>query len=244
MSLFGNVDSQGMEEAVDSLGGGNHLKESGIYIAEIVVAYVTESKNGAQEVNLELKLEDGSDYRETLYVTNRNKQTFFEKDGKRIPLPGFTRVNDICLVCTGEEMVNQGHEFKTLALYDYESKKEVPREVPVLVDLVGTTVAVAIQKIRENKTTKNESTNKYEPTNEPREKNEIVAVFHPELKQTVREAQDERDADFWDKWLEKNEGQTYDKFKEVTGSAGGASKARTASTSSAPARKSVFGKKQ
>ena len=242
MSLFANVKNDGMEEVKDTLGGGGSFTvDSDIYQMEITVAYITQSASGAMAVNLEGKLDNGSDYRETIYVTNRNGETFFEKDGKRVPLPGYTRINDICLIATEKEMVQQEHDNKTLALYDFESKKEVPREVPVLIDLVGQTVAVAIQKVRENKTKKNESTGKYEPINEAREKNEIVAVFHPELKVTVREAMDEREPDFWDKWIEKNQGEVYDKYKEVAQS--GSSRARTASSSDAPARKSMFAKK-
>lgn len=240
MSLFGNVDTKGMEEAVDTVGGGSYLKESGIYKAEVVVAYVTQSDAGAQAVNLELKLEDGSGYRETIYVTSRAGNAYYERDGKKFPLPGFTRINDMCLIATGEEMTAQNHEVKTLALYDFESKKEIPREVPVLVDLSGQEIAVAIQKIRENKSEKGKD-NKYHPINEAREKNEINTVFHPETKQTVREALDERDAAFWDTWAEKNTGVTRDNFKEV---AGGNSSAGTASTSSAPARKSLFAAKK
>ena len=244
MSLFGNIDTQGVEEAQDVLGGGgSFIKETDVYPAVVKVAYVTEATSGAMAVNFEFELEDGSNYRETIYSTNRNKQVFFEKDGKKIPLPGFTTVNNICLMTTEKEMVAQDSEMKTLMVYDFESRKDIPKELPVLVDLCGKPVLLAIQKVRENKTTKNDQ-GKYVPTNEERILNQIAAVFHPETKQTISEAMAGRDAEFMEKWLAKNQGETYDKFKEVSNSSGSRRPTSTAGTKTdAPARTSMFAKK-
>lgn len=244
MSILKKLNTGGndVEEAKDSLGGGFSLKESDIYTGDIVVAYLTESKGGATAVNLDIKLEDGSSYRETVYVSNRNGDTFYVKDGKKYPLPGFTLIDDICLIATDAGLAEQENvEEKTLMLWDFESRKEIPREVPVLVDLAGQTISLGILKNRENKTV-DDGTGKYVATNEPREFNSINAVFHPELKVTVREASEGRDAAFWDAWVKRNKDRLNDKFKEVA-QRGGRASTSTASSSGAPARKSMFNKK-
>lgn len=242
MSLLNKLNTGGndVEAAKDSLGGGGFLRESNIYTGTIVVAYITQSEKGAMAVNLDVKLEDGSNYRETIYVSNRNGETFFTKEGKKYPLPGFTTIDNICLITTEKGLADQDTEDKTLMLRDFESGKDVPREVPVLVELTDKPVALGIIKIRENKTKKNESTDKYEPINEERLLNNINAVFHPEAKVTVNEALEGRDPDFWDAWIGRNEGRLVDRYKEVKG--GASRTAGRASSSDAPARKSMFKK--
>lgn len=238
--MFGNVDRSKMEDTGDTLGGGGFQpKESNIYLADVKVMYVTESQAGAKAVNVELELEDGSNYRETIYVTNRIGEVTFEKDGKVFPLPGFKLIDEMCLIASGKDLTEQDFQPKTLKLYDFESRSEVPREVPVSMDTVGQKIAVAIQQIRENKQVKGDD-GKYRPTNEERVINSIVAVFHPEQKVTVTEARAEKEPAFWDAWLKRWEGKVNDKYKEVAQTGG----MRTANTGSAPAkRNSLFAKK-
>lgn len=246
MSLFSESATKvKLEQQEDRLGGGAGVKESSVYIGDITSAYFHEADSGAQAVVLEVALEDGSTYSETLYVTSGHEKGcvpyFVSKDNKQIPLPGYARMNDICLITTDKELFEQDHELKTLRIYDHESKKEIPREVPVFVDLIGQKVALAIQKIRENKSVRNESTNKYEQTNEERLINNIVSVYHPEERVTVYEAMKEREPSHWDNWLAKNDQITYDKFKEVSNN-GRARSSRDAGTSSGTERKSMFKK--
>lgn len=248
MSLFGNVDTQGMEEQEDRLGGGFSTYETDVYPATIKMAYVGASSRGAQFVSFEFDLGEGRTYKEDIYVTNAKGQAYFTKDGKNIPLPGFTQVNNICIMATEVGMVEQAHELKMVQVWDFESSKMIPREMPVLVDLIGQDVLLAIQQVRENKQAKTgekwpDGRDKYGPVNEERIINNIVAVFHSEYHVTVLEAQNEKEAEFMDKWLEKNKGVTYDKYKEVKATAGAGRTARSASSSSAPARKSMFAKK-
>lgn len=234
-----------VEEAVDHIGGGSYdLVDSGVYQAEIKNAYMVTSKNGAIGVVLETELENGTNYTETIYCTNTKGDAFFVKDGRKIPMPGFTTINNICLLLTEKDLFNQDTPDKVVSIYDFESSKDVNREVPVLVDLIGGVVAFAIQRVRENKTKKNDSTGKYEPINEAREINNIKSVYHPELKLTVYEAMNEREATHWDAWAEKNTGVTWDKYKEVTGGARQGSPSRAAAGGTdAPARTSMFKKK-
>ena len=86
----------------------------------------------AQSVTLHLDL-DGKELRETVYVTNRNNENFYvdkTDKTKRHPLPGWTAIDDICLLTTQDGLNEQVDETKTIKLYDADAKKETNQEVP------------------------------------------------------------------------------------------------------------------
>lgn len=251
MSLFANLNTSGLEQSTDRLGGYS-CHESGSYTGKIKVAYAGKSAGGAHSVSLIVNLDNnGGEYRETLYITNKNGQNFFlnkQDPTKKVPLPGFTIIDDICLVTTGKPLSEQSTEDKIINIWDSEAKKELPKSVPVLTDLIGQTVTLGILKQLQNKSEK--VGNNYVPTAETREANVIDKVFHTETKMTVAEArQGAEAAKFHDSWVERNAGNTQDKrtLKDGAGGQVGAPKRAEAPSappqSGAPARKSLFGSK-
>lgn len=242
MSLFSDMTTEGMEQSQDRLGGYQPL-ESGIYQATIKNFYAGESKNGAMSLTLIAEVGD-KEYRETIYITNKNKENFFinKKSGKKSPLPGFIVVNDICLIVTGKELHELETEEKVVKIYDYDAKEEVPKSVPVITEALDKPVALGIIKQIVNKNEK--VGDKYVPTAESREENLIDKVFHPEYKLTVAEARDGKEKpDFWDAWLKRNEGVTRDRRELKDGESGGkvATPPKAGALASKP-RKSLFGK--
>lgn len=253
MSLFKQLSTEGLEEQNDYLGGGGAI-DSDIYIGMIKVAYLITSKEGANAAQLILGI-NGGEVRETIYITNKKGENYFIKDGKRIPLPGFTTIDNLCLIVTGNPLADQEDsvEEKVVNVYDYDLKKEVTKSVPVLTELTGKPIAVAISKVLENKNKKDNSGN-YVATEEERTYNQIEAIFHPDLKLTVAEARDGKDVPaFWDAWLKRNKGVIRDKrtIKDGVSQGGAAGKpgsknAGAPPTSGAAAtggRKSLFGAK-
>lgn len=251
MSLFGNLKADGLEETQDRLGGYSPF-DTDIYTGKIKMAYADKSDGGAQNVNLVIDM-GGKEYRETVYVTNKKGENFFlnkEDKTKKVPLPGFVIIDDICLVTTEKPLADQDVEEKVVKLYDYEAKKEIPKTVPVLTGLLGKEVSLAIVRQLENKNVKN-GAGAYEATAETRESNVISKVFHTPTKMTMVEARNGNEVGtFWDSWLERNKGQISDKRMIKEGQAGApkGTAARsgppTPTASAAPAeRKSLFGKK-
>lgn len=249
MSLFGNLKSDGLEETSDRLGGYSPF-DTDIYTGKVKMAYADKSDGGAQNVNLVIDI-GGKEYRETVYVTNKKGENFFiNKDDKtkKVPLPGFTIIDDLCLCTTEKPLSDQEVEDKVVKIYDYEARKELPKSVPVLVEVIGKTVSLAIVRVLENKQAKN-SSGVYEPTAETREINTITKVFHTESKMTMVEARNgEEVGKFWDSWLERNKGQVADKRTIKDGQAGAPKGAKaggppTQTAAPAPARQSLFGKK-
>lgn len=249
MSLFKNLTTQGLEESQDRLGGGKAL-ETDIYTGKIKMAFAGASTRGAQFIGLEVDFPSGP-YKETVYITNAKGENFFlnkQDQSKKVPLPGFTVIDDICLCTTGKPLADQGTEEKTIKVYDFDAKAEVPKAAQVLVELLGQEVSLAIQKVLEDKT-KNDGNGNYVPTGETREVNTIVKVFNTAEKMTTVEARNGQDATFWDAWLEKNKGKTYDKTSKDAAAQGGqagaprAAGAAPQAAAPAAAKKSLFGKK-
>ena len=245
MGMFNNLTNDGLEETQDRLGGYQAL-ETAIYKGKIKLAYAIKSTGGAHGVELAVDLENGQEYRETIYVTNKKGENFFlnkSDQTKKVPLPGFTVMDDICTVTTEKPLSKQEDEEKIVKIYDYEEKKEVPKSVPVLIELLGKEVSLAIVKTIEDKTKKNDSTGNYEPTGETREVNSIDKVFHEPTHLTVAEArQGATEATFYSSWAERNNGKTRDKSSGAAGQTGNSGRPGSAPTpNEAGGRKSLFG---
>lgn len=250
-SLFGELKNDGLEESQDRLGGFSVL-ETDIYTGPIKMAYAGQAASGARSVTLIVE-HDGKEYRETIYITNKKGENFFlNKDdkSKKVPLPGFTTIDDICLVTSGKPLAEQEGEDKMVKIWDNDARKELPKSVPVLTGLLGLVVSLAIVKQLENKNVK-DSSGEYVPTGEERETNFIDKVFHTETRMTVAEARNGAEkGTFWDAWLERNKGKVRDKrvIKDGVGGTPGRPGSKPVggppqANGAAPARKSLFGAK-
>lgn len=246
--MFGNLTTDGLQESQDRLGGIS-VFNTDIYIGTVKALYAGKSSGGATSVTLIADL-NGKEYTETLYVTNKDGQNWFankQDNTKKVPLPGFTVVDDICLIATGEPLAAQETEEKVIKVWDNEAKKEMPKSVPMITAALGKPIALGIQKTLANKQTK--VGNDYVPNAETREENHIDKVYHPEMKLTVAEARAGQDvAQFWDAWLLKNKDQVRDKRTIKDGEAGNSgapSKAppKPGTPAGQPERKSLFAKK-
>lgn len=220
MTLFGNLTNDGLEETQDRIGG-NPVRDADAYKGKIKLAYAGKaSSSNAQSVTIVLAIDaaqGGGEYRETFWITNKDGQNYFMKDGKKNPLPGFTVIDDICLVTTNKPLSQQAGEEKVINLYDFDQKKEVPTSVPVLVELLDKEVIFGIQRHRKNKEAKN-SAGVYEPTAEEREENVTDKIFHFPSQLTVVEARNgTQTAKFYGIWVEKNRGQVQDRRKVKDG---------------------------
>ena len=203
MSLFKNLTvSSDIEQDKDTLGTSKFAPwESGAYDVVIDLAYVEESKGGAMGVNFVFKTQDGKELNQTIYMTSGKEKGqlnyYVSKDGAKHYLPGFTLVNDICLLTLGEEIKDLETETKVLSIYNYDAKKELPTKKEVLTDLLGKDVTLGIQKVLEDK---------YNKPGETRTVNVISKVFREADKKTTNEVRSESAAEFYPTWVEKNAG--------------------------------------
>jgi len=278
MGLFNNLSTDNLEKQEDRVGGGSWTRDTDIYTMTIKAAYAGKStSSNAQSVTFIFTDKDNKEYRETFWITDGQGKNYYhpkDKSGKkdetkRNALPGFNIVNDICIICTDKPLSEQADEEKTFKVYDPDAKQELPKAVPMLVELLGKEVALAIYKITENKTKKNDSTGQYEPIAEEREVNNTEKALFPNYRCTVREAevalengatvtddaivnkQGENVAVFWDSWITQHQGKVKDKRTIKDGAGGqsgrpGGNKAPPASGNSGNngggERKSLFNK--
>lgn len=253
-NLFGNLKekTQNMEAAQDRIGGGGFILDTDIYEMTVKVAYVGKAKSGADFMTVILTRE-GSDteYREDLYFTSGNDKgntPYYVKGDKQLPLPGYTVVSDLCLVLGGAPLEETEFEEKTVNVYDFDQKKELPKSVMVPTALVNGKCLVAIQKALETKQAKN-AQGVYVDTDETRETNSIEKIMDLGSRLTVVEAMAQAtEPVYHDAWLEKNKGKVYDKTKKkgdgkpAPGGAAGAPP-KAAGAAAPAARPSLFGKK-
>jgi len=244
MSYFDDLSTDGLEESKDVLGGYS-VYDSDVYKGKVKLAYAGKSKDGAKFVFLSIAMPDGKEYRETIYVTSKAGNNFYHPKGdtsKKVSLPGFVLANDISLLLSDKELRHQEFEDKVVNVYDPDHKKEMPKKVPVLVDLLGKDIAVGILKRLEDVTVK--QGNEYVPTGKTRDTNAIDKIFHAESMKTVSEYRDVKDeAEFVNKWLAKNKGTVRDltKSEAKSGRPGAAAGGPPQAGTNAKPRASLFG---
>lgn len=207
-NIFGNMNTDGQEDQGDRLGGGGTI-DTGIYDGTVKLAYVGKSQS-SQSMSITVHLDfSGFEYRETIWVTNRNNENYYVPKNdptKKVTLPGYVTINDLCLLTTGYGLAEQDMEEKVVKLYDFEQKADVPKSVPVITSILGKPITAAIFKNVVSKRAKGADGN-YHATSETREENEVDKFFHFDSKRTVTELKNQIDeAIFIEKWKEKNAG--------------------------------------
>lgn len=215
MSLFGTgTTGNNVEKEKDF---SKRTVDTDVYPGTIKMIFAGQSAGGARNVTLQLKLDNGKDYNETIYLSNKEGKNTYTKDDKEFYLPGFLLVNNLAIMTTGKGIHDLAAdvETRTVKLYDFDAKREVATDVPAVIPMIGKRVLVAIQEEEYEKQSKNDATGKYEGNGEYGVRNVIVKAYDPETRKTAVEMRDDKDATQIDAWLEANKG----KLKTVERSA-------------------------
>lgn len=249
--MFGNMTKDGLEASGDRIGGGG-LFDSGVYTGKVKLAYAGKSAGGAAFMAVHLDL-GGKEYRETIYISNKAGENFYvDKNDpkKKQPMPGFVTIDELCMMTTGLPLAEQDFTDKVVSLYDFDTKKDVPQNVPCMLDVMGKDITVAIFKDTVDKQEK-DSQGQYQNTGKTREENVIDKFFHADSGRTTTECLAGMEtAIFLPKWKEKNTGVTRDRVKGAAGKSGvpggkaGGSLFQAGAANGnqgAPAKKSIFG---
>lgn len=221
MSLLKNLETKaGVEGEKDILGGGGAL-ESGLYDLTVKVAYVTTSSGGALALNTIFDY-NGKEVRQQFWMTSGNdkgNKNTYTKDGKEFYLPGFISANSLALLTVGKEISQLDLEEKTIKLYDFEAKGEVPTKVQVFTELTGQTITAGVQKQTVDKNIDSGQVDGngrkiYVPSGETRDINEVVKFFRADDGLTVPEIEAQvTEAKFKNDWDAKYTGKTINKAK-------------------------------
>lgn len=241
--MFKNLNTEGMEQQEDRLGGNFSKLPTDSYTGVIKQFYGMKSEGGAEGVVLILDI-NGQEYRENIYATNKKGENFYTKDGKKYQLPGFITLNDLALCTVGKQLNELEWEEKQVKQMNWETKKEETKAAQVAVELLGEKVTVAIVNTLKNKQEKNAQGVYVDVAGGDREENHIEKVFNTESLLTVREAIDgKEEAEFHPQWVEKNKGQQRDKRSLKDGQTGGNAGAppKSGGSSSAPPTSTASG---
>ena len=213
MSLFGKGYN---DKALPVTDRQKRTVDSGVYQGTIKNAFIGKSSGGATSVSLEVKLDSGKTIFETIYVTNREGNNTYEKEGVIGYLPGFLTVNQIALFATGKDLYELEPEMEERIVKQYDSKagKQVDKPAMVIVPLLEQPILVGIKEVRENKTKAGDG-NKRITLAEDRVYNTIDKVFHPSTFHTQAELEQDKEATYIDTWKKDNEGKLDDRYKSV-----------------------------
>lgn len=262
-NIFAGKTKADNEVEEDFMGGGGIL-DTDLYTATIKAVYLGKSSSSeAQSVNFLLDIA-GKELRSSIWVSNKKGEiTYKDKNsGDLKNLPGYNQVDSVAMLIAGKELSTLDVEERTLKLYDFDAKKELPKAVQCFVELHGETVSVAVQRQTVDKTKKDDS-GAYQPTGETRDENEVIKFFDPDKQATISEVSEyikslggnftevlnagemgkalstmptEHAGVYAAKWLERNKGNIYNK---ATGKAAGGGKAFGGSTGGGDAPKAA-----
>lgn len=267
---FAQTDAVKDEKVEDDFVGGGGVLATDIYTATIKAAYETSSsKSKAVAMNLILVI-DGKEVRQQIWMTNGSGGVTYKdkKSGETKNLPGYNQVNSLFMLVLGKEIGEADVEELTMKLYDFDAKAEINKAVDCYTELHGVEIQVALQQQTVDKTKLNESTGKYDPTGETRDINEVVKFFPATRQVTISEVSrfiktlnatlddvlesgemeevlenmPSEPGDYAAKWLEKNQGEVYNKSKGSGKSEGKAFGAKKDNTGGTTPKKSLFGK--
>lgn len=242
MNMFATTAPAEADVQAETNYTGSFVKPADYYVeAEVKMAYGLVSSGGAVGLCVTLDLGDAGEHEETFYVLNKEGKAFSEKNGVKRFLPGHNQTNALCGLTVAKPLAEIPTESKLVEIYDYDAKKKVPQEVPVVVELIGQKINVGLLQIKTNKQKLNNG--KYEDTNDVREYNEVDKFFRVADNMTVPELMAGGEtAEYFETWIKSNKGKVRDKYKEVAQSGTSGAFGAPAAAASAPA-KSMFGNK-
>lgn len=205
MSIFDKVDESKFAKDEDIVGGFSPLATN-VYSGKIKLVYMGQSNKGAECVTVVLDIE-GREYRETIYVSSapvpekdgkpaQPAKYYYTRNDKEYPMPGLRTLMDICELSAGKSFKKVGESLqdKLVKVYDYDQKKEVPKNVPVITDLIDKPIMVAIRHTQEPK---------YNDASKIIDKNDIAKIFDPQTGKTLTEKLEDKEPLFKEEWLNK-----------------------------------------
>lgn len=248
MGLFSKAKSDSTIERKDVIGGFKPL-DSNVYPYKITQAYATESEGGAQGVVIEFDLTiEGADkprkLNQTIFFTDKEGKTYWEKDNRKGNLPGFEIIDDLVANATlGEKgILSEDLDFEEKTIQVKKDGVQTPKIVNVISELIGSEGELAILHETVDETKKSDAHGgAYMPTGAKKSQNTISKVFG-ESGHTINELCTEIEQPvFKGEWISAWQGKVKDSTKG-TGKGAAKPSVNAGNTASAP-KTSLFKKK-
>jgi len=189
MNIFANKTAVENDIETDYIPSGFAVLETDTYPGEIKAVYISDAQNSkAQAVNFIIKLDNGTEFKQKIWVSNKaGELTYKDKTtGKPKNLPGYMQVDAIAMLLVGKIMSKLDTDDRTLNLYDFTAKKEMPKMVPCFVELHNVRGNFDIQKQQVAVTKKNDA-GVYVPNGEVKDINELIKAYPEDKFCTITE---------------------------------------------------------
>lgn len=203
--------------------GGFQVWATDLYGATLKAAFLGEFASGSKyiEVVLEARNEAGEilkhSERETVWSAKTKGAFYIDKQtNKKKQLIGLSKMDALGELLTGKKLKDSLFEEKVHTVYNKDAGGDIATPLPTLTEWCGREIYVGLQEVKANKQVK--SGTKYVDTNEERKSNEVAKYFN-ENKQSNLEVKNNAKAEFFQDWLDANQGKMRDKFKPVAGGA-------------------------
>jgi hypothetical protein len=204
----------------DYLSGDNFLLETGLYTLTIKQMYPVKNKDGSHSMQLVLEDEtSGKRFSPMIYFLNKDGKSstiaqFGINKGKKVPILGFSRLEQICQYAANMSLEEAGQTAKIKSVTKPFGTDTI--SVDMFMAVIGKKINMLIEKQRVNKKEENLSTGKWEPINDERVVNEIAKILDAD-KFTEAERGKVTEPMFVNTWLEKNQGKIIDRYKAIPG---------------------------
>ena len=152
MSLLSQIiESQEVQETEEYVASGSkRIEVSGNHIAKILMAKEVESSGGAIGIEMIFETEDGKKVYNTMYVTNKEKNTFYiTKDGDKKELPGFAQAKGLNFLLNGVWGL-PASEPREIKEYDSNVRKEVSKVRNVILSWLNRPIGISVQVVLED----------------------------------------------------------------------------------------------
>ncbi len=196
--LFAGLDANGtVEVEEEKLGGSGPVSDTGVYDFVVEMAYGGVSAGGAYFIDVKLKTEAGQYMTVKEYITSGTEKGvrpyYIDKEGKQKALPGYSKMNALDILLTGNEAQYPATETKTIPLYNYDAEKDVPTQVEVVTGWIGKPITGLVRAVREFKRVQNEKKQWVEST-ETKDSAEVIHFVDSVTGQTRSEKMTGKDA--------------------------------------------------
>jgi hypothetical protein len=201
MGIFDNLEQTNDAKQQAEKVGGNFISKTGKYDGIVRMAYAVPSKS-SDSIGIRVIIDtDSGEIQETVYISYQDGKTYKTNDkGEKIENFGFTKMKRLNYLLTGNNSI-PNTEKKTIKIYDYDAKKDVPKEMDVITEWIKKPITVLAVAVKEFKQKNVNGT--YVDTDEVKNKMDIKAYVDFETGKTATEKENGEDAEYIKKWLDK-----------------------------------------
>lgn len=198
----------------------SYTVESGVYDVTVDLAYLLEGPTGSKQLMVHFQEPMGATIRHKFILTSGNAKgkshSYFDRDGKKRDLPGFSHANDLTQVTLNSRLGGVDFEKRKVPIYDFEARQELPKDVLVPVEMIGKNLKVGVLKIEQNK--RAQVNGEWVDTNEKQTINDISKIFD-ERGRTATEVRADAEPQFIEQWKERHDMNTINRYKPIAGAA-------------------------